>query len=443
MSVSWTTEQIMALAPDDTSAKAGKGLAAPAKWKSLNKNERAVWGLCQGSGSSPYQVQIDLSEPAFRCSCPSRKFPCKHGLGLFLILVNNPNAVKEGEPPAWVTEWLSKREEKAQKQAQPKPVEKTEEQQAKVAADQAKRAARREQSVAEGLNNLEMWLCDLMRQGIASLPSRPYKFWDDMAARLVDAQAPGVARMLREMAGIASTGEGWTERLMTRLGLLHLLIEGYRRIGSQSEETQADIRAAIGWTVSQERLLESPGVTDFWITLGQRVYDEDQFKVQRTWLWGKHSRRAALILNFTRPGQPLDMTLPPGVGFEADMVYFPGSYPQRALLKARRSHTHNITAIPGYANLEEALSAASEGLACNPWLGTIPMPVENILPDLQGDRWYARDRDGKRLPLSSLFTQGWRLMAISGGNPLTLFGEWDGENYLPLSAWAESRYIRF
>lgn len=34
--------------------------------------EAAVWGLCQGSGKDPYQTQIDLIGPAFRCSCPSR-----------------------------------------------------------------------------------------------------------------------------------------------------------------------------------------------------------------------------------------------------------------------------------------------------------------------------------------------------------------------------------
>jgi uncharacterized Zn finger protein len=27
-------------------------------------------------------VSVDLSGPAFRCTCPSRKFPCKHGLAL-------------------------------------------------------------------------------------------------------------------------------------------------------------------------------------------------------------------------------------------------------------------------------------------------------------------------------------------------------------------------
>src|SRR5215831_20908280 len=110
--MNWTAEQILALAPDAASAKAGQGLATARKWQTLGADELTAWGLCQGSGKDPYQTQIDLTEPAFRCSCPSRKFPCKHGIGLFLIYANNIAAIKEATPPAWVSEWLAKREEK-------------------------------------------------------------------------------------------------------------------------------------------------------------------------------------------------------------------------------------------------------------------------------------------------------------------------------------------
>lgn len=104
MPIAWTSEQILALAPDASSAKAGKDLATARKWVSLGCTEQAAWGECQGSGSSPYRTQIDLSEPAFRCSCPSRKFPCKHGLGLLLLLQSNPALFEQAVPPAWVSE---------------------------------------------------------------------------------------------------------------------------------------------------------------------------------------------------------------------------------------------------------------------------------------------------------------------------------------------------
>lgn len=96
----WTVERILALAPDSASAKAGQGLAGRRAWRSLGHADGTAWGECQGSGKAPYQAQIDLSEPAFRCTCPSRKFPCKHGLGLFLLLASEPVAFVEGSPPS-------------------------------------------------------------------------------------------------------------------------------------------------------------------------------------------------------------------------------------------------------------------------------------------------------------------------------------------------------
>lgn len=80
MPLNLTEEQILQLAPDDSSVKAGKGLATLSKWVLRECSGRAVWGHCQGSGKNPYQTVIDLNDIAFKCSCPSRKFPCKHGL---------------------------------------------------------------------------------------------------------------------------------------------------------------------------------------------------------------------------------------------------------------------------------------------------------------------------------------------------------------------------
>src|SRR5262245_55541108 len=90
--MNWTVDQILALAPDSQSAKAGNQLATLRKWDRLGRNQQSIWGECQGSGEKPYQTRIDLSEPAFQCSCPSRKFPCKHALGLWLLAAQQPDS---------------------------------------------------------------------------------------------------------------------------------------------------------------------------------------------------------------------------------------------------------------------------------------------------------------------------------------------------------------
>src|SRR5688572_31127336 len=191
MAWSWTSERVLALAPDSSSAKAGQGLSSLRKWKSVGRSDLAIWGLCQGSGSKPYQVRLDPGEPAYKCSCPSRKFPCKHALGLFLIAAGDLSAIKEGSPPDWVQEWLDSRakraETKAKKQEDAPPAD-------PEAA--AKRAAERARKVSAGMEELGRWLGDLARQGLATAPTQPYTFWESRAKRLVDAQASGAARLV-------------------------------------------------------------------------------------------------------------------------------------------------------------------------------------------------------------------------------------------------------
>src|SRR5262245_15367854 len=123
--MNWTSEQILALAPDAASAKAGQGLATARKWLKLGADDHTAWGLCQGSGKDPYQTQIDLAEPAFRCSCPSRKFPCKHALGLLLTLAAQPAEFKDKQQPPWVAEWMVSRAKRVQQRAEKQAKEET------------------------------------------------------------------------------------------------------------------------------------------------------------------------------------------------------------------------------------------------------------------------------------------------------------------------------
>src|SRR5262249_15952413 len=271
----------------------------------LGADEQTAWGLCQGSGKDPYQTQIDLTGPAFRCSCPSRKFPCKHGPGLFLTLATQPAEFKEKRPPDWVVECVAARDKHADKRVERGTKGEGGEKMVEEAAE-ARRAAGREAKVTAGLQELDLWLRDIVRGGLVAVQSQPPKFWERTAARLVDAQAPGVARLTREMAGVPVSGGGWGGRVVGRLGELYLLVEGFKRIAELPEDTQADIRALIGWTQNQDELLRLDGTRDRWLVLGQRVEEEDRLRVQRIWLWGERSGRAALILHFAHGQQPLD-----------------------------------------------------------------------------------------------------------------------------------------
>ncbi|MCC6442850.1 MAG: SWIM zinc finger family protein [Armatimonadetes bacterium] len=425
----YTTEQVIKLAPDDASAKAGKGLASSHKWAMLGRDERALWGECKGSGSQPYQVMVDPGEPAFYCTCPSRKFPCKHALGLFLMYADRPASLLEQPAPDWVIEWLAKREARSRK------AENKEAAAPRSAFAQEKRAGERLARTRAGMESLELWLADLVREGLASAPARPPSFWWDQAARLVDAQAPGTARWVRQMATLPLTGEGWQERMLERIGRLYLLAQGVRRFDSLPEETQADIRAAIGWTMRQEELLSQPGRVDRWLVTGQETTEEEGIAAQRTWLWGERGGQAALILHFAAYGQPLDASFLVGSAFEAEIVFYPGAYPLRAVIKARLSPAVPSRPVSGYPTLGAVACACGAALSKNPWLESFPAMLSGAVPLRSGDRWAIRDSQGAVAPVSPRYTQGWNLLAASGGRPIPLFGEWDGYSFYPMRYW--------
>ena len=398
----------------------------------LGRSDAALWGECQGSGKNPYQVQIDVSEPAFKCSCPSRKFPCKHGIGLLLLAHTTAAAFKDGEPPDWVTAWLASRQARVEKQAK-----KAEEKPPDPAA-QAKRAAQRDSKVAAGIREFDLWLSDLVRNGIADAASKSYKFWDAPAARLVDAQAAGLARAVRELAGIAASGAGWQGRMLARVARLHLLVQAYERLDSLPAPVQADVRTLIGWNQNQDEILARDGVRDRWLIVGQRVSEDDRITTQRTYLIGENTGRHALLLHFAFGGSGLDSTFPPGTSFDGEIAYFDSAWPLRALVKSRET-AGMVTQIPTATLVRDATRPFADAIARFPWLDRAPVTLSGVFPMRENDRWFIRDSDGDCLPVAAGYEGGWKMLALSGGNPITVAGEWDGDYLLPLSVVVDGR----
>lgn len=433
----YNREQVLALAPDESSRKAGEGLANNRKWSNLGIDNRSIWGECQGSGSRPYQTCIDLGEPAFKCTCPSRKFPCKHGLGLFLLCVNEPSAIQQGEPPEWVLAWLDKRVESKEKKER-----KIKEGPTSVDLEaQAKRQAKRHANIEDGLAELDRWLQDRIRQGLAKVQSESYEFWDGMAARMIDAQAPGMARMLRACASIASSGENWQERLLDRLSTIHLAVQSYSRIASLSPEMQSEVKQVMGLTVSQDDVLTGDGVADLWQVMGQSIELEDKLKVKRSWLRGGKTNKWAMVLSFAYGAQPLDVSLMPGSYILAELAYFPSTAPMRALVKKRDGEPLTGPLIEVYATADDALMDYARAKANNPWLELYPFAIDNVSPLVVNNTFCLKDAAGNLFKTKIDRLNKLRLLAVSGGKPVRVFGEWDGEHLRPLAIDKSGRYF--
>ncbi|MBB3194726.1 SWIM zinc finger family protein [Roseateles terrae] len=523
--MSLTMEGVLALAPDESSAKAARGLTSPAKWPLLGADEAAVWGECQGSGSKPYQTQVDLSGPAFKCSCPSRKFPCKHGLALLLMRVQTAPSFTATEAPAWVAEWLASRHERAEKKEERdrEAVKRAEERAARQedgetadgaagtegtegAADTAadagapsrQRQVQRWQRIEAAAQELQRWLNDQVARGFATLDAAAIKGWHTMAARMVDAQAPGLGQRLTAAAETWRQGPDWPERMLSRLGLLQLAVEAIGRRTSLPEAVQADLRTVCGWPVDQAEVLATATPwQDRLIVLGVITEERDgRLMERRVWLQGETSGRRVWLLEHAHGGRGFNGLWAPGTAVTASLADFPGAAPLRALVVERLDSADVLSLKPmsltssqlaagsvvgsasrpaaGSAVSLEATVAArvvttvphrpsssdapmgdpwasewhrvSERVASNPFVLLHPMVLSDalvLLSDEAGPLIAPAPRTASNAPtppyaLPAVLSADdrWLLLAASGGHPMTLAGEWDGERFRPLTAWS-------
>ena len=195
----------------------------------------------------------------------------------------------ETTAPDWVTAWLSKRAEKEEKIANPveKPINE---------AVKAKRQQARQQKVEDGIEELRLWLKDIIRNGILGMVDKGFAWFENMAWRMVDAQAGGLATMVRNLGGTNFYAESWQSRFMTQLLSIYVVIEGYKNNKSLDNLLQQDIRSLIGFTQNQDELKEQSGISDNWLALCKQNLDIDHITTERNWLCGIETKRYALVL---------------------------------------------------------------------------------------------------------------------------------------------------
>ncbi|MFG6432223.1 SWIM zinc finger family protein [Roseateles sp. LYH14W] len=428
-----TTDAVLALAPDAASAKAALGLVRPAQWPTLGASDAAVWGECQGSGSKPYQTQVDLAGPAFRCSCPSRKFPCKHGLALLLMRAQQPAGFTATEAPGWVSEWLAGRADKAEKQAEKQATKATTAPADPQAAD--KREAQRWQRIETAAQDLQRWLADQIARGLGALDDSALQNWATMARRMVDAQAPGLGQRLQAAATGVRRGADWPEQTLQRLGLLQLACEGLNRRGLLTASEQADLRVVAGWPMDRDEVLaHGPRETDRWTVLGCVTEErDDRLTERRTWLHGERSGRRAFLLDHAFGGRGFEQAWVTGSAVDATLAFFPSGSGLRALLVDAAAPAG--TARWPVTQAAEEFNAVARRVAGCPWVGLHPVVLCDALPLRHGDRLLLIV-DGRVLPLALRDADIWTLLAISGGHALNLAGEWDGQAFAPLTSWS-------
>jgi hypothetical protein len=446
----WLVEQVLAVAPKPSSVAAAQPLAVPARWSGTGCDTRAVWGRCTGGSAEPYECAVDHVEVAFRCSCPSRIVPCKHSLALLLLWARGQ--VAEAEPPPYAAAWVAKRLASAPADApnapaRGSPAGPTDETVATAAAvppppDPNKSRDDRIVRMAAGLAELDRWLDDRLRTGLADPSLAGYQTWDGLAARLIDAQVGGLANRVRRLAGLVGASPDWHSRVLAELGMLHLLATSGRHLGSLPPGLADSVAATIGWQVRQADVLAGVPETDHWVVMGRSDTREDRIEVRRVWLRGATGHKPggawAMVLSFAAYRQSLDATLAVGTQVHADLFRYPGAVALRVLMGPRHSEPQPAP-VPAGSSVAEACAQAGRALASEPWIERYPVCMV-AAPTRAAGRWLLTDSTGS-LPLVDGATGVGTLLACSAGRPVTVTAEWTPAGLVPLTVHLADRAV--
>ncbi len=225
----------------------------------------------------------------------------------------------------------------------------------------------------DGLNELDRWLVDRMRTGLADPSLARFETWDALASRLVDARAGSLANRIRRLAGVVGASPDWHERVLDEIGLLHLLSQAGRRLGALPEPLADRVATTVGWQVRQDDVLAGVPDTDDWIVAGRSDTREDRIEVRRFWLYGTSTNRWALALSFAAYRQSLDESLQVGTSIRADLHRYPGEA-LRALIGDRFGDPTTL-AVPPAGSVLDACGGIGAMLVVEPWLDRVPAVV--------------------------------------------------------------------
>ncbi|MCM1045210.1 MAG: SWIM zinc finger domain-containing protein [Candidatus Gastranaerophilales bacterium] len=244
-----TEQQIQAMAPNAAAAANGRKISQKGGFVRLecSADDTFYLGECTGSGKSNYITTVDFIDPdnpVCRCSCPSRQFPCKHGLALLYEILAKKN-FGVCEIPEDI---LKKREKKQAKEAKSATAQSADEltvsdpEAAKKKASAAKSAktakAKKLKKQLEGLDLAARLIRELTRAGLGAMGGTTLKNYEQLAKQLGDYYLPGPQRLLNglilEIAAFQKDGsEGHYDAAIA-------LLEKFRTLVKKSQQYLSD-----------------------------------------------------------------------------------------------------------------------------------------------------------------------------------------------------------
>ena len=421
-------ESILSLAPNPSVSRSAQTFSVPWSWHSIQRDEESLRGLFPLRGKPPLRVQIRLADMVATCTCAGKAHPCAHVLALLLVAAQQPEHVAQGRTQTWDAEDTAR--VAAQDLLPIGPI--------KQLGDSAGAAyvRRRRARLDRGLDELASWLRDLVGGGFTAVLHRPRTYWTDMANRLFDAQARGLAARIQQMAQLPGKSPNWPDLLLAQAGQLHLISTAFDRYHLLSPQQQADLHHVVGWPPLWNK---DDCRNDRWQILGRTLLTGGAQAEFQLWLWGLESGRPTCI-RWPREGAVFPQ-LQSGRVLTGTLQFAYGTSPQRARLIQVQEIAPVGASLAGGSSIATAHAEAAGRRARNPWLDATPMLLETWGTTQVDNDWYLFDAAGWALPLPPKFDYNWHLAAYSHTRDRQLFGLWDGVVFTPLSVWTGERWL--
>lgn len=235
--INLSKEYIDSLATNASAMKNGITLARNGSFVKLNKSEdeSIIFGECKGSGKNNYICSADFynpSSPVFRCTCPSKQFPCKHTLGLMYAFIEGKEFILESIPE----DILDKRE-RMEKREQTK-VEKK-----KTPPKKNKTALKKKiNTQIEGLELLDKVVKSILKQGFKAISKENIKELNVQLKELGNYYIPAAQSELSRLIEMIQSDDVNNDNIMMQIIYLKSLVkEGKKNLLNRLEDEEMNL----------------------------------------------------------------------------------------------------------------------------------------------------------------------------------------------------------
>lgn len=195
-------EKIKVIAPNQNAVANGKKISEKGGFVKLERSadDTFYMGECKGSGKSNYITSVDFIEPETplcRCTCPSRQFPCKHGIALLYEIA----AHKEFGICDIPEDIIKKREKKLNREKKAESADVTDTTTKKKTTSKTSKSARTKKikKQLEGLDMVSDMITNSIRAGVGVMGAGGVKSYEQFSKKLGDYYLPGLQHIVNEI----------------------------------------------------------------------------------------------------------------------------------------------------------------------------------------------------------------------------------------------------